>query len=98
MVAKITKETPIPMSEKVLFEMRVTRDENGTHVEINASPEWRAYHRPRRRFTWGGYCEERDDSTRAAHHPSAADLRHVLDSLQGIYDDLYGAQAARADV
>jgi hypothetical protein len=98
MVAKITKETPTPMSEKALFEMRVTRDENGTHVEINASPEWRAYHRPRRRFAWGECWEEMDDSTRAAHHPSAADLRHALDSLQGIYDDLYGANMARADV
>jgi hypothetical protein len=81
------------MSEKVLFEMRVTRDENGTHVEIHASPEWRAYHRSRRRVAWGR-CRE-DDST--DRFPSAADLRHALDSLQGIYDDLYGANAARAD-
>jgi hypothetical protein len=86
------------MSEKVLFEMRVTRDENGTHVEIHASPEWRAYHRSRRRFAWDGYEEGTGDPAHAAHHPSAADLRHALDSLQGIYDDLYGANAARADV
>jgi hypothetical protein len=86
------------MSEKVLFEMRVIHDEHGTHVEINASPEWRAYHRPPRRFAWGERWEETDDSTRAEHHhPSAADLRHALDSLQDIYDDLYGANAARAD-
>jgi hypothetical protein len=84
------------MSEKVLFEMRVTRDENGTHIEIHASPEWRAYHRSRRRFAWG--WARSGDPARAAHHPSAADLRHALDSLQGIYDDLYGANAARADV
>jgi hypothetical protein len=81
------------MSEKVLFEMRVTRDEDGTHIEIHASPEWRACHH---RFAWGRCREE--DSTHVAHRPSAADLRHALDSLQGIYDDLYGANAARADI
>ena len=87
------------MSEKVLFEMRVTSDEDGTHVEIHASPEWRAYHRPRRpmRFAWGGCWEEKDASTRAEPRPAADDLRRALDSLQGIYDDLYGAKPARAD-
>ena len=82
------------MGEKVLFEMRVSRDENGTHIEINASPEWRAYHRPshRRAFMWMGCCGD-DDSPPEAKSSTAADLRRALDSLQNIYDDLYGRPA-----
>jgi hypothetical protein len=75
------------MSEKVLFEMRVSSDENGTHIEINASPEWRAFHRPK----WAGCCD--DDHKREEKHPAADDLRRALDSLQSIYDDLYGRPA-----
>lgn len=80
------------MSEKILFEMRVSRDQSGTHVEINASPEWRAYHRPHHRaFAWMGCCE--DEGPAREDKSTAADLRRTLDSLQSIYDDLYGRPA-----
>ncbi|NLX09019.1 MAG: hypothetical protein GXY36_05145 [Chloroflexi bacterium] len=74
------------MSEKVLFELRVTEDEHGAHVHVMELPEWRAYHAPPRPrlFTWA--------ELRKAFQPRPAerDLRQALDSLQGIYDDLYG--------
>ena len=74
------------MSEKVLFELRVTEDEHGAHVHVMESPEWQAYHAPRRPrpFVWAEF--------RKAFRPRAAerDLRQALDSLQSIYDDLYG--------
>lgn len=78
------------MSEKVLFEMRVSSDEHGTHIEINASPEWRAFHRPKRAW-WTGCCD--DDDEREEKRPAADDLRRALDSLQSIYNDLYGKPA-----
>jgi len=88
------------MGEKVLFEMRVRADEDGTHVEINASPEWRARHRARRRpgphgvFAWAGCCGADDDPAPRRESPMADDLRRALDSLQRVYDDLYGGSPA----
>jgi hypothetical protein len=83
------------MGEKILFEMRVSSDETGLHVEINASPEWRAYHRPRRgRFAWVGCGGDEDQEPGARiKRPAAHDLRRALDSLQNIYDDLYSSPA-----
>ena len=68
------------MSEKVLFEMRVPQDEHGAHVEIHTSPEWDAYHNPRRKIR--AFREKRKSS--ATNH-----LRDTLNSLQNIYDDIY---------
>jgi hypothetical protein len=87
------------MAEKVLFEMRVSTDEDGTRVEINVSPEWRDYHRPRRSrprlFAWADCCGDDDHEREEAHRrPAAADLRRALDSLQSIYDDLYSPAEA----
>jgi hypothetical protein len=72
------------MSEKVLFELRV----NGDQVEIYTAPEWDEYHNPQLRFR----------AFRKKRKRSAADsLRHTLDSLQDIYDDLYNNSPAQAD-
>jgi hypothetical protein len=73
--------------EKVLFEMRVT--EHG--VEVTESEEWRAYHAGPRCgiFAWAAM---RKPSSR----PTAPELRRALDSLQGLYDDLYGHVEAQA--
>jgi hypothetical protein len=84
------------MSEKVLFEMRVSAD---GHVEVTESPEWRAYH-ARRGCAPLGWLRDRLPSEprtrRTPDHHAAHELRRALDSLQGIYDDLYGRRA-RAD-
>jgi hypothetical protein len=88
------------MGEKVLFEMRVIRDDDGTRVEVNAAPEWQARHRPRHQafLEWMGCCgkdthHESYEATRETKRPAADDLRRALDSLQHIYDDLYGNSA-----
>jgi len=66
--------------EKVLFEMRIT--EHGW--QIYESPEWQASHRPRGLLT---------GLFRRIHRARAENLRQSLDSLQNIYDDLYGHPA-----
>jgi len=76
------------MSEgKVLFEMRIT--ERG--VEVSESEEWRAYHHrsPCGVFAWAAVHKP-------SRRPTAPDLRRALDSLQSLYDDLYGHVEANA--
>jgi hypothetical protein len=86
------------MGEKILFEMRVNSGEHGTRIEISASPEWYDYHRLRRPkhrlFAWADGCGD-DDHEREDEcgQPAADDLRRALDSLQNIYNDLYGSPA-----
>jgi hypothetical protein len=96
------------MGEKVLFEMRVSQDDDGTHVEINASPEWREAHgersahgehdaRHHHRFAaWMGCCGDAHHGPHESRRPAADDLRRALDSLQHIYDDLYGSSVEAA--
>jgi hypothetical protein len=85
------------MGEKILFEMRVNSGEHGTRVEISASPEWHAYHQPHhprhRLFAWADCCGDDHDREDEHRRPAANDLRRALDSLQSIYDDLYGSPA-----
>jgi len=73
--------------ERVLFEMRVT--ERG--VEIYESEEWRAYHAGPRCgiFAWAAMRQP-------SRRPTAPELRRALDSLQGLYNDLYGHVEAQA--
>lgn len=91
------------MSEKVLFELRVHEDDGAARIEIHESEEWRGYHRARHAdragcgpFVWVQHlCCDDDESAEAPSEPRkrtprADDLRRALDSLQGIYDDLYG--------
>jgi hypothetical protein len=85
------------MSEdKVLFELRITEDEDGLHVEVNESPEWQAYHAARHSEGEGCLTAVMD----ALHHVhdeisrhQETRLRHTLDMLQGLYDDLYSSRA-----
>jgi hypothetical protein len=81
--------------EKVLFEMRVTEDESGTHVEVTESPEWQSYHDPRHRFfAWvEGSFPLVSRLKQFCHRPTEHELRRTLDSLQELYDDLYGKPA-----
>lgn len=91
------------MSEKVLFEMRVSEDDDGTHVEINAAPEWHAAHdevhgrrhrgRHHHGFAWMGCCGAEHREHGKSRRSAADDLRRTLDSLQQLYDDLYGSSA-----
>jgi hypothetical protein len=73
--------------ERVLFEMRVT--ERG--VEVTESEEWRAYHAGPRcgLFAWAAVGKP-------FRRPTAPELRRALDSLQDLYDDLYGHVEAQA--
>jgi hypothetical protein len=73
--------------EKVLFEMRIT--EHG--VEVTESEEWRAYHHRSRcgAFAWAAVRKQ-------SQRPTAPELRRALDSLQSLYDDLYGRVEANA--
>jgi hypothetical protein len=76
------------MSEgKVLFEMHIT--EHG--VEVYESEEWCAYHASPRCgvFAWAAV-------RKPSRRPTAPELRRALDSLQGLYDDLYGPVEAQA--
>jgi hypothetical protein len=76
------------MSEgKVLFEMHIT--ERG--VEVYESEEWRAYRAGPRHgvFAWAAVCKP-------SRRPTAPELRRALDSLQGLYNDLYGHVKANA--
>jgi len=76
------------MSEgKVLFEMRIT--DRG--AEVTESEEWRAYHRRSRCgvFAWAAM-------SKPSRRPTAPELRRALDSLQSLYDDLYGHVEANA--
>lgn len=83
------------MSEKVLFELRVSQDESGTHTIVNESEEWKAYKQDRAPFSpcpplprlMGKLIRHR---IRRAED----DLRDAVDSLQAIYDDLYGRAPA----
>jgi len=97
------------MGEKVLFEMRVSQDADGTHVEINATPEWRAAHsaahsaahgarhkRHHHLFAWADCCRAAVHGHSESRRPAADDLRRALDSLQHIYDDLYGSSVEAA--
>jgi len=83
------------MSEKVLFEMRITEDEGGAHVHVFESTEWKARHPrgyghpPRPKFLMRFMCRPHPHH----HGPRREDLREALDSLQSIYDDLYGHPA-----
>jgi hypothetical protein len=71
------------MSEKVLFELRVTPD----GVRVFESPEWRAYHARRGgRFPFGGWRTRRG----AMRPDRRASLRRQRDALQNVYNDLYG--------
>jgi hypothetical protein len=84
------------MGEKVLFEMRVRQDDDGTHVEINTAPEWQEAHRQRHArhhhlFAWMGCCGAEHHKHGESHRPAAEDLHRTLDSLQQLYDDLYGS-------
>lgn len=66
------------MSDQVLFELRVQPDGEGCpRWQVYTAPEWEAYHQHR-------------GKRRAAAGSTADDLRRVLDSLQTIYNDLYG--------
>jgi hypothetical protein len=80
--------------EKVLFEMRVTEDAHGAHVEIHESWEWKAYHRARREagpFAWLERCGE---SVKAhVNRARQQELRRTLESLQGLYNEVYGQPA-----
>ncbi len=107
------------MSEKVLFELRIHADDDGTRLEVMLSPEWEAYHQARRenrreewrdrREEWRnrhdewrdywpfGWWDDDADAPDVRPQPTetAADnLRNALDSLQTIYDDLYGEASA----
>lgn len=80
------------MSEKVLFELRVSQDESGTHTIVTESEEWKAYKRdhapcPPLPRLMGKLIRHR---IRRAED----DLRDAVDSLQAIYDDLYGRAPA----
>jgi hypothetical protein len=82
--------------EKVLFEMRITEDERGRRIEITESPGWKAYYASRPTpgsLTWISRRALFKERPRRVHRPGAQELRHALDSLQGIYDDLYGHPA-----
>jgi hypothetical protein len=81
---------------KVLFEMTISED--GTRIEIYESPEWQDYHAQRPPFrrepgplppfiAW--FQARREQSARSRKE----NLRRALDSLQDIYDDLYGKAA-----
>lgn len=73
--------------EKVLFEMRISRQQDGVHISIKTSLEWRAYHaRQRGPQRWKQW---------RTHHRARVqeDLRRAYDTLQNIYDDLYQSPA-----
>lgn len=70
------------MSEKVLFELRVTPD----GVTVTESPDWVAYHARRGGDSWLGGLKAWIDARRKARRDT---IRRQLDSLQGIYNDLY---------
>jgi hypothetical protein len=103
------------MSDKVLFELRIHTDEDGTRIDVHESAEWRAYHgtdrgpdRGARRvgcadggpLAWAmRFCCNDEESAERQSDPRkrpshADDLRRALDSLQNIYDDLYGDATA----
>lgn len=78
--------------EKILFEMRITEDEQGTHLEVTESPEWEAYHRSRRPGP-GPFFAPKIKRALFGNRPPKHELRRALDSLQSIYDDVYGHSA-----
>lgn len=79
------------MSEKVLFELRVSDDENGRHTTVTELEEWKAYQQDR---ASSPPCPPlpRLMGKLIRHRIRRAedDLRDAVDSLQAIYDDLYG--------
>lgn len=92
---------PGPTTAKVLFEWRLIEDENGLHEEVTESSEWVAYHSQPPVLPWQRVLSRIQDAlpplvdkARRRVHPAAEqDVRRALDSLQGIYDDLYGPPA-----
>ncbi len=75
------------MTETILFELRVT--ERG--IEVTESETWRAYHAARAHGQPWPF-------RRRVHRwqlPFRRNLRQRLDTLQTIYDDLYGSPADR---
>jgi hypothetical protein len=83
--------------EKILFEMRISED--GARADFYESPEWQAYHAPRREHgplawdaCWGLFKWFRQQRA-AASRSRKDEVRRALESLQGIYDDLYGHSA-----
>jgi hypothetical protein len=76
--------------EKVLFELRVTQDEQGIHTEVTESPEWETYHANRRPRPFFAPMIRR---ALFGSRYSKQELNRALESLQGIYDDVYGQHA-----
>jgi hypothetical protein len=94
------------MTERVLFEWKRTAD----GVQVTTAPDWPEF-RPAARirlahgpgFLWPAWACPPEDTrppagrTKRREPPVRGAVQHALDSLQTIYDDLYGRDLAEAD-